>query len=406
MTEDLKVVTASEMKRVEELACAEGESDLFFMESAGQAVAHAVANFAEVHHLLKKATLLVGKGNNGGDAFAAGAELISLGFEVTALHLYSLDACTPLCKAMCEKFTSCGGALKWAEKETSFDFGSKGLILDGLVGTGFKGKAEGILALAIACANRSCLPIFSIDIPSGLNATTGEVETIAIHAAQTLFLGFPKLGFFLRQGWDHVGVLRYGSFGLKEQYTCLAKPVAHLDNSSLLSAHLPVIKRTRHKYERGYLIAFAGSTAMPGAAVMSCHAALRAGAGIVRLFHPLGMESLLSTAPFELIRQGWDLSGMSPVSAEASRAQAVLVGPGNGPRRTNRKGIRGDFQSDRSADCHRWRRSILFSKESRLESSEGSRPYPPPRRDGQAAICFSFKRLRRGRLFGSLPKLR
>jgi hydroxyethylthiazole kinase-like uncharacterized protein yjeF len=221
--EGLKVITAEEMARIEKLAYADVSSEQTFMENAGAAIAAHIVHFVNLHHVSKDVILLVGKGNNGGDAFAAGCKLIEQGIQVTALHLYPLEECSPLCRKMHDKFRSVKGTIHLMKGKTSFDFGNAQVILDGLVGTGFRGKAEGALALSIEKANQSGLPILAIDIPSGLNGTTGEVQTIAIRATETIFLGLPKLGFFLKEGWDHVGKLRYASFGLKEKYIAEAR---------------------------------------------------------------------------------------------------------------------------------------------------------------------------------------
>lgn len=224
--EGMKIVDAHEMARIEGLACSQGASEQAFMEHAGAAIAEIVQEFLEDRHLSKTVTLLVGKGNNGGDAYAAGIKLIERGVKTKALHIYSLDTCGPLCKTMYDKFRSIGGEIFHVHNESAFHFQSDGIILDGLVGTGFRGKADGILSTAIEKANQSGLPIIAIDIPSGLNGSTGEVGTVAIHAAQTIFLGLPKIGFFLKNGWEHVGTLKYASFGLQEKYIAEAKASA------------------------------------------------------------------------------------------------------------------------------------------------------------------------------------
>jgi NAD(P)H-hydrate epimerase len=203
-----------------------------------------------------------------------------------------------------------------------------GVILDGLVGTGFKGKAEGVLAQAIEETNAANLPILSIDIPSGLNGTSGAVESVAIRATQTLYLELPKIGFFINQGWDHVGTLVKAEFGLGHMYREKAEATAHLlDPSNVV---LPNIKRTRHKYEVGYVLACAGSKEMPGAAILASYAALLAGAGIVRLFHFKHMAAELSSAPVELIKEEWDGKSVRRIHAESARAKALLIGPGIG----------------------------------------------------------------------------
>ncbi len=325
------------MARIEAKAYKEGASEQKFMENAGEAIARRTEEFILAHHLPKAVTLLVGKGNNGGDAFAAGAALIDRGFTVNALHIYPHNQCSPLCKTMSDKFRSRKGVIHHVHEKKAFRFDLEGIILDGLVGTGFRGKAEDELALAINCANSSQLPILAIDIPSGLNGTTGEVGSVAIHATETIFLGLPKSGFFLGDGWDHVGELRYASFGLGEKYIADAKADAYLFHEEIASDLLPEIKRTRHKYQAGYVLAVAGSPEMPGAALLASFAVLRAGAGIVRLFHPKGMEAELSGAPFELIREGWDGKNLTPIKKQASRAKAMLVGPGIGRTKQSEK---------------------------------------------------------------------
>ncbi len=325
--EGFKVVTSQEMARIEKLAYSQGASEQTFMENAGVGIAAAVEHFIESHGLPKLVTLLVGKGNNGGDAYAAGISLLKRGIKTTALSIFSFEECSPLCKKMHEKFQAAGGSVLSSDKGP---IGFEGLILDGIVGTGFQGQAEGQLKKAIDAANQSALPIVSIDIPSGLNGSTGEVGTTAIRATLTLFLGLPKIGFFLKDGWNHVGELKHVDFGLKEKYVSQAEATACLYNPDVTSKLFPPIQRTRHKYQAGYVIAIAGSPDMPGAAILASFAALRAGAGIVRLFHPKGMEAELSGAPFELIREGWDGKNLKRIREETPRAKTILVGPGMG----------------------------------------------------------------------------
>lgn len=334
--EGLKVVSAEEMTRIENSAYQEGASEQTFVENAGKAIANAIMHFIEHHALSKTVCLLTGKGNNGADAFAAGAELIQHGFTVTAQPIFPKEALGSLCKIMCEKFFSCGGKMhqgKWT-----------GILIDGLVGTGFKGKAEGPLAAAITSANQSGLPILAIDIPSGLNGTTGEVKTVAIKATETIFLGLPKKGFFLKSGWDHVGTLRYASFGLAEKNIALANPSAILLKEENLSLQFPPLLRTRHKYQAGYVLAIAGSASMPGAALLASSAALKAGAGIVRLFHPPEMRAQLSGAPFELIFQSWDGKNLKPLLEETIRAKALLIGPGIGKTKHSEQMVKKIFK--------------------------------------------------------------
>lgn len=320
-----KVISAKEMKRVEKLSIDEGACDETYMLKAGEGIAARVEAFIKENCLEKTVTLLVGKGNNGGDAFVAGTFLLNRGYEVEAYHMVSTKESSPLCQKQEKAFLSAGGEVKRG-KELSF----KGVILDGLLGTGFQGKLEDKMAEVIQKANRSKLPILAIDIPSGVDGNTGDIDPIAIEAKETIFLGLPKLGFFLKEGYNAIGKLRGVDFGMDVRFIHEAKAAAHLLNEKMVPELLPPIKRNRHKYQAGYVIALAGSPGMPGAAMLSCLAALRTGAGIVRLFHPKGMEGELTTSPYELIRTSYEWGDTSQIFEEAKRASVALIGPGMG----------------------------------------------------------------------------
>ena len=323
----LPVVTAEEMKRLEKRAFEEGESEQKYMEKAGSGIAAVLEEFLPAPAKAGMIYLLVGKGNNGGDAFVVGEILQRKGFSVIAYHLFPLEECSLLSQKMGARFLQSGGKAIYCQSSPSFE---KGVIVDGLVGTGFRGAAKGILAEVIEGANNAELPIFAIDIPSGLSGNTGEVGSVAIKAHTTVFLGLPKIGFYLDQGWNHVGRLVRVDFGMPERFLEEGKPTAFLLSEEKVAKALPKIERNRHKYQTGYVLAIAGSASMPGAAMMACLSALRAGAGILRLFFPQEMQQELTTAPYELIKEGWDLKDDTRIMEEAKRAKALLIGPGMG----------------------------------------------------------------------------
>ncbi|MGD2170370.1 MAG: NAD(P)H-hydrate epimerase, partial [Chlamydiota bacterium] len=251
----MKIVTADEMKRIEKMAFEEGFSENQFMEIAGTRVGEYVHDFVEKNKIPKKVFLLVGKGNNGGDAYVAGTYLLQKGYTVEAFHLAELESSSPLNQFYCERFIESGGRVEFLKEIKNLSFPSTGLIVDGLLGTGFKGQLEGLYLDVIEMANDSCLPIVSIDIPSGVNGTTGIVETKAIFASMTVYLGMAKMGFFINDGWNHVGKLVYADFGLSEKFIELAKEEANLFTDENVT--LPKLIRKRHKYQTGYVIGIA-----------------------------------------------------------------------------------------------------------------------------------------------------
>lgn len=317
----LPAVLPIEMKKIEAEAIDAGCSEEHFMKEAGRKIALRALEWIEEEMLSPRVVLLVGKGNNGGDAYAAGIFLLDEGVEVKA---YVLGAgSSSLNRRFRQRFEKKRGKVHEIKKGFVLESSEVGLILDGFLGTGFEGKIGPEMADAIAQAHASRIPILAIDIPSGLNGATGEADQNAVIATRTVALGLPKVGFFLRDGWNHTGNIDIEDFGLPFSYVERAKSVFLVPDIHSLHRLVPKIVRNRHKYQAGYVVGWAGSRLFQGAPKLSGLAALRVGAGIVRIFH---LEEI-GTAPMELICQEWNLELWQK---ELKRAQAVFLGPGLG----------------------------------------------------------------------------
>lgn len=326
----MKVVTSKQMAEIESLAISDGSSEETFMEEAGKNIAEAVHSFCEKRKIVKHVILLCGRGNNGGDAYVAGRYLLRKNYQVFAFQIDDLKDCTPLTQKNYSLFVNKGGVAQLTKSVQEIIFPSEGVILDGIFGTGFHGIAKEPYASAIKMANQSGLPILSIDIPSGLNGNTGAAEGPAIHATETLFLELPKLGFFLQDGWNHVGKLRCVNFGLPQNYIDNFKPQMIMLTADNMKPLLPKIINTRHKYQAGLVVGLGGSPGMPGAAIMSSLASLRGGAGIIRLLHPKGMESELSSSPYEVIKVPYTPREYDKIIELINSSSACFIGPGIG----------------------------------------------------------------------------
>lgn len=318
------------MTLLEAEAYRDGASEGDFMEEAGSGVALVVHEYAEIHQTDRHVLLLCGKGNNAGDAYVAGVHLLHLDYDVAALQLMPIEEASPLCKENYRRFVEEGGKVQEIDSLNKIAIPDHGLIIDGIFGTGFHGSVGEPFTTAIRRANASGLPIIAVDIPSGLNGETGDVEGEAIVAAETAFLGLPKMGFFLKQGWNHVGKLRYIDFGLPRKYIDELKAELIMSTADLMHPLLPPIIRNRHKYQRGYVMGLAGSPGMPGAALLSSLAALRGGAGMMRLLHPEGMQAELTDAPFELVKVTYHPGDVNQVAELLAKPSAVFIGPGMG----------------------------------------------------------------------------
>lgn len=263
------------------------------MEEAGRQIARFGRN---------NTVLLVGRGNNGGDALAAGTFLLAEGYTVRAICPYTAEESSLLNQKWRSRFIQNGGQL-------TDTLDGAALILDGFLGTGFHGTVEHKLKTWIEKANASKIPICAIDVPSGF----------LIKATETVALGFAKMECFTEAGWNNTGRLHVVDIGLSEKK---ARPVAYLPNH----LYLPPMIRTRHKYQAGFVAGFCGSKKFPGAAKLAGLAALRSGAGIVKLFTPED----IGPAPYELICQKWS----RPLWNEAlTKANALMIGPGLGKRK-------------------------------------------------------------------------
>lgn len=328
----IKVVTSRQMAAIEAAAYKEGCQEETFMENAGKGVAACADQFCRKHKLQRRLFLLAGKGNNGGDAHVAGRYLLQNGYEVVVYQVGTLEECSPLCRKNFQRLKECGADMRFVAGAEEIAFSEKGLIIDALFGTGLHSAPREPYASIIEKANAAGLPILAVDIPSGLDGDTGSVLGVAIRAHTTIFLGLPKRGFFLDQGWNHVGILQRTDFGLPTQeIEKVAAELLMFDESNFCQL-IPSPVRNRHKYQAGYIVGIAGSPGMAGAALLSSSAALRAGAGIVRLLYPKGMEGELSSSPYELIKTPYEEERglFASVFEHLQKASALFIGPGIG----------------------------------------------------------------------------
>ncbi|MEU8839855.1 NAD(P)H-hydrate dehydratase [Streptomyces roseus] len=246
-----------------------------------------------------RVVLLVGPGDNGGDALYAGARLARRGAGVTAVPM---DA---------ERVHAGGlGALLAAGGRLAPSVpGRADLVLDGLVGIGGRG---GLRPAAAALVERipAGATVVAVDLPSGVDADTGEVAGAAVHADVTVTFGAYKPGLLIDPGASRTGALRLVDLGLS-----LPDPDAEALQHADVARLLPTPAASSDKYRRGVVGILAGSVQYPGAAVLAVAGALRGGAGAVRYVGPAA-DAVLARYPETLIGRG--------------RVQAWVVGPGLG----------------------------------------------------------------------------
>ncbi|MEU2869035.1 NAD(P)H-hydrate dehydratase [Streptomyces olivoreticuli] len=275
-----------------------------------------------------RVALLVGSGDNGGDALYAGARLARRGAGVTAVLLSPERTHAGGLAAL----RAAGGRIASAE---SADRAVRraDLVVDGIVGIGGKGglrpEAEALMRAAYAGGAL----IVSVDLPSGVDADTGEVRGAAVHADATVTFGAYKPGLLLDPAREHAGALRLVDIGLRLPSAPDAEALQHADVAWLL----PRPEAESDKYRRGVVGIVAGSARYPGAAVLAVAGALHGGAGAVRYVGPAA-EAVIARFPETLVSAG-------PPS-KAGRVQAWVVGPGLGDGAEARRALEDVLESD------------------------------------------------------------
>ncbi|MGA5422996.1 NAD(P)H-hydrate dehydratase [Streptomyces lavendulocolor] len=299
--------------RVETVRAAEAElmarlSDGALMQRAAAGLAAACAGLlGRVYGA--RVVLLVGSGDNGGDALHAGARLARRGAGVSAVLLGP--------RAHEGGLAALRGAGGRVVEDPSAALERADLVVDGITGIGGRGGLRPEAARVVRAARDSGAVLVAVDLPSGVDADTGEVAGEAVHADATVTFGAYKPGLLIDPGRERAGALRLVGIGLSLPPEPDVEALQHADVARLL----PVPVGESDKYRRGVVGIVAGSARYPGAAVLAVTGALRGGAGAVRYVGPAG-DAVLARHPETLVHAG--------PPAKAGRVQAWVIGPGLG----------------------------------------------------------------------------
>ena len=326
----MKVVTSKQMAEIELSAYKDGFKEDDFMESAGKGIAESLDNYIRSHCLERQITFVCGTGNNGGDAYTAAYHLLKHGYEIVVYQFGTFEKCNRLCQIHCNQLRDRGLLINFFDSANKLDLSRGKIIVDALFGTGLNRPLEEPYISIIKKINKSNYPIISIDIPSGLDGNSGLCLGEAIRANHTLFLGLPKIGFFVCDGWNHVGKLEYVDFGLPLSAIKSFEAATTMFQIKDLNKTFPHMLANRHKYQAGCVYALAGSSGMAGAANLSTAACLKGGAGIVKLLYPKGMEAELSGSLYELVKIPYKNSDYQFIIEHLDKANSIYIGPGLG----------------------------------------------------------------------------
>lgn len=332
------VLDAATIRALDTQAIAAGTPGSVLMERAGYGAFLFLTHVAcpSAHRVL----VVAGKGNNAGDAFVTAYYLAKAGLNVEYIALSSDDLPTDaaskyerLCALVPPKHS-----LEKLDPELTSKIIREwhgDLILDGLLGTGLRGELAPAFRAAIDAINAHPAPVLALDIPSGLNADSGQPHGAAVRAAWTLTFGHPKRGMLEPGAMNYCGRIEIVDIGLnrtpENAQLCML-------SSAEAAELLPTRSLTAHKHSFGHVLVVAGSRGMTGAAVLCARAALASGAGLVTLAVPSSLLPLVApgcpacmTLPLPDDGSGvFSPAAFNALRESLPRFSALAIGPGLG----------------------------------------------------------------------------
>src|SRR3954451_11172658 len=272
----MEVLTTAEMEHADRLTIAAGTPGFALMMAARQAVAEAAMELVPEGPIV----VVAGPGNNGGDGFVAAAELAARGRDVSVILLGDRENL---------RGDASSAAKGWKYPVLPFNpqaIGKPALIIDALFGAGLDRPVKGEPHDVIEAINANGAPVLAVDLPSGINGTTGAIMGVAVRASETVTFFRRKPAHLLLPGRMHCGRVRVADIGIAAQVLEEIQPKTFENIPQAWRKSYPVPKVGGHKYARGHAIVVSGDIASTGAARLAARASLRAGAGLVTLASP------------------------------------------------------------------------------------------------------------------------
>jgi ADP-dependent NAD(P)H-hydrate dehydratase / NAD(P)H-hydrate epimerase len=328
----IPILTPTESAALDDAAAARGVTVDDLMERAGRAVARTALRVAGGGYG-RRAVVVCGKGNNGGDGLVAARHMARWGMGVSVVLLADAGSLLGAAGSTFARFAATGG--RWKPFETEFlrrELDRSDVAVDAIFGTGFRGAPEGDFAAAIDSLGDGP-PVVAVDIPSGVEGETGAVRAGAVWAAVTVTLGALKPGVVFHPGAEHAGDVEVADIGFPpELVRSDLSLVEAADVATLLGPREPDTTKRRV----GVVLVLAGSRTMTGAAVLAARAATRAGAGLVTLAVPQGILPVVEAGLVEGTFLALPETEAGTVSEEAwpvleerlAGVTAAAVGPG------------------------------------------------------------------------------
>ncbi len=337
----MKLLTAQQMRELDRRAIEEaGVPGVVLMENAGRGAAD---RFGECFAASFPGPVLIlcGKGNNGGDGHVIARHLRNRGWQVRSLVLAAHDQVVGDAGINLEILLRSGAEVVFAPDAAALGKALAGstarLAVDALFGTGLASEVGGHYRVAIDWLNVSGLPVLAVDIPSGVNADSGEILGAAVQAQLTVTFACAKLGHVVFPGAACTGDLDLIDIGIPSSLIEQLSDALVLVDAPTAAPLLPHRLATGHKGSFGHLLVLAGSTGKSGAAALAAEGGLRSGAGLVTVAVPRSQQPVVAatlteamTAPLPELDGGVSMLAWDDLVALWAGKGAVALGPGLG----------------------------------------------------------------------------
>ena len=321
---------AAQMREIDRWAIERaGVASLDLMDRAGEGVSRMVERLAPSGPVV----VVCGKGNNGGDGLVVARLLRQASREVAAICLGAADELSPDARANLERLPG-EPPLTLDDERAGELLGGAAAVVDAVLGTGFQGAPRSLAAQAIEAIGRCAGRVVSVDVPSGVDASSGEVAGAAVTADATATFHAAKVGLWVAPGKAHAGEVETIDIGIPRGAPAQAQ--AGLIEPGVL-AQLPRRLAGSTKFTSGHVVVVGGSGGLMGAPAMASLAAMRAGAGYVTACVPASERHVLDVQLLETMTRALpDDAGalvpeaLEPALAALERAGSLALGPGLG----------------------------------------------------------------------------
>ena len=315
----LELLTTAEMAEADRLAIASGISGIGLMENAGRAVADVTGSMEH-----RRVTVVSGPGNNGGDGFVAARHLAERGYKVRLCFVGDPKKLKGDAARAAERW---GGTVEDASPAALADCD---IIIDALFGAGLDRDVEGLPRAMIGAMNAGGVPIVAVDLPSGVNGTSGAIMGAAVNATRTVTFFRRKTGHLLLPGRLHCGPVEVADIGIPDSVLDKIKPRTFANAPQLWGGMFPKPRSQGHKYSRGHAVVVSGGPSTTGAARLAARAALRAGAGLVTIASPREALAINAAASLAVMVRPVDGAAELEEFLNDKRRNAIVLGPGGG----------------------------------------------------------------------------